>query len=93
MDDDDLKDDLSPLIRWWVDGWMVSGGLVDGWMVIGGWMDDADLKDDLSPLIRWWVAANSEYSLGIMNVFGTKLKCFGPFAICSRSMFLYILNG
>ena len=26
-----------------------------------------------------------------MKVFGTKLKCFGPFAICSRSMFLYIL--
>ena len=36
MDDADLKDNLAPLIRWWVDGWMVSGGLVDGWMVIGG---------------------------------------------------------
>ena len=45
------------------------------------------------PRILWCVAANSEYSLGIMKVFGTKLKCLGPLAIWSRSIFLYILEA
>ena len=31
-----------------------------------------------APRMRWCVAANSLYSTGIMNVFGTKLKFLAP---------------